>query len=41
MILCVFNLRMKDIIMPLVVVRPEVQHVVADTEIHDPSIFNA
>ena len=41
MILCVFNLRMKDIVMPLVVVRPEVQHVAADAEIHYPSIFNA
>ena len=40
MILCAFNLRMKDIIMPLAVVRPELQHVAADTEIHEPSIFN-
>ena len=40
MILCAFNLRGKDVIMPLTVVRPEVEHVAAITEIHEPSIFN-
>ena len=40
MILCAFNLRMNDIIMPQLVVRPEVHHVAAVTEINEPSIFN-
>ena len=40
MILCAFNLRMKDIKLPKLVVRTEVNHVAAVTDKNEPSIFN-